>query len=158
MRVLVVYYSRSGNTKKAVEELTKHVRADTYELVDHRNRKGFLGWLGAGRDAVKKKLTEIDAPTNVPSRYPVVVLATPNWAGTIPPAMRTYMMKYMEGAKEVAFLVTQGGKRQKKILAELEELSGKIPVATVQLRSKYIKKDRAKVKDVLEEFVKQLFS
>ena len=156
MRALVVYYTRSGTTKKAVGELTKYVRADTYELVDHKKRKGLFGWLRSGRDATKKELTEIDKPRNVPSRYPVVILATPNWAGSITPAMRTYIKEYLKGAKKLAFMVTQGGKGQEKILTELEEVTGQKPVAAVQLRSKDVKKQTDAFRNSLKGFVEKL--
>ncbi|MGM5480873.1 MAG: flavodoxin family protein [Nanobdellota archaeon] len=156
MRALVIYYTRSGTTKKAVGELTKHIRADMYELVDHKKRSGLLGWLRSGRDAAKKKLTGIDKPTNVPSRYPVVILATPNWVGSIPPAMRMYIKEYLTGVKKLAFIVTQGGKGQEKILTELEELTGQKPVAAVQLRSKDVKKQTEAFKTSLKGFVEKL--
>ncbi len=47
MKVLIVYYSRSGQTRNIAEVIAKKLGAELEEIVDHRNRKGLLGFLPA---------------------------------------------------------------------------------------------------------------
>jgi flavodoxin len=51
MKALIVYYSRTGRTKKIAKEIQLGIKAEIEEIKDSKNRKGILGWLSAGRDA-----------------------------------------------------------------------------------------------------------
>ena len=60
MKPLVVFYSRTGTTKKVAETISSILKCDVEEVFDTKNRAGVLGWLRSGRDAGSKKLTAID--------------------------------------------------------------------------------------------------
>ena len=53
MKTLVIYYSRTGNTRFAAETVAAEIGADVEEVVDLKNRKGRLNYLPAGRDALQ---------------------------------------------------------------------------------------------------------
>ena len=55
MRALVVFYSRTGNTKRIAEDISKTLNADIEELYDAKGRKGITGWLVSGMDARLKR-------------------------------------------------------------------------------------------------------
>jgi flavodoxin len=57
MKILIVYYSRTGRTKKIAEKIQYRLNADIDEISDTKNRAGILGWLSAGRDAGSRRLT-----------------------------------------------------------------------------------------------------
>ena len=59
MKILVVYYSRTGNTKAIAEALVEALNADIDEIIDLKKRMGFLNWLRSGHDALRKKFTQI---------------------------------------------------------------------------------------------------
>ena len=42
--VLCIYYSRTGNTKKAMEEIAQALDAELLELKDGVERGGLRGW------------------------------------------------------------------------------------------------------------------
>ena len=44
MKILVAFYSRSGNTKKVGLELAKFLNAQTDEIFDKKDRSGIKGW------------------------------------------------------------------------------------------------------------------
>src|SRR6056297_980641 len=86
---LVVYYSRTGRTRYAAEKLAEHLGADIEEIVEAKSRSGMMGWLGAARDTVTDRATELSSTHDTAGR-PMVVLAMPVWASAAPPAVRTY--------------------------------------------------------------------
>ena len=43
--ILCIYYSRTGNTKKAMEEIAAALDAELAELRDNADRSGWRGWL-----------------------------------------------------------------------------------------------------------------
>jgi len=129
MKLLVVYYSRTSSTKKLAEEIAKCLKADIDEIIDKKSRSGPIGFLSGGRDAMGKKETKIETKIN-PEKYGLVIIGTPVWAGTVTPAVRTYLAKYK--FKKVAFFCTFGGSID-KTFGEMEALSKK-PVSTIGLK------------------------
>lgn len=134
-KVLAVYYSRSGKTKKVIEALARKMGCDVEELEDSKKRGGIFGFIRAGRDAMSKKLTEIGSTMYDPANYDLVILATPTWAGTISSAIRTYIVRNKSRLQNMAFIVTQAGP-DPKVLQNFEEASGKAPVATCLINGK----------------------
>jgi flavodoxin len=129
-KVLVVFYSRTGNTKKVAEDLARQLGADIEQLVDKKDRSGIGGYLKAGRDATKEMLTDIEPLKKNPSSYDLVIIGTPVWGWTMTPAVRTFITGNKDALKEVAFFTTAGGSKPDRIVAKMEALSGKKAVAT----------------------------
>ena len=75
MKTLVVYYSRSGNTKKIAEEISSKLKCEIEEIVDSKNRKGMLGWIISAIDA-HSKLTTIGEIIKDPTKYDLIVIGT----------------------------------------------------------------------------------
>ena len=113
MRKLVAYYSRTGNTKFVAEKIAEQLDADLC-VVDKKNRKGKLIFLTGGFAAMRKKLTEIEL-TNSVEDYDLVVVGSPVWAGKISPAIRTFLVTNDFSNKQVAYFVTLGGIKLKKV-------------------------------------------
>jgi flavodoxin len=106
MKTLLVYYTRTGNSKFAAETVAAEVGADVEEVVDLKNRKGRLAFLSAGRDAMQGKLTEIAETKRNPLDYDLIVIVQPVWAGSPTPAIRTYLKKNDLSGKKVALFFT----------------------------------------------------
>ena len=51
MKSLVVYYTRTGNTKFVAETIAAELGSDIEEVVDIKKREGTLGYMSASRDA-----------------------------------------------------------------------------------------------------------
>ncbi len=64
--VLCVYYSRTGNTRAAMEEISKALGAELAELQDSVDRSGWGGWLRCGVDAMRRTLPAVNAPPGFP--------------------------------------------------------------------------------------------
>jgi hypothetical protein len=138
-KILVAYYSRTGTTRAVAQELASRLGADLEEIVDTRGRKGFWGWLGAGRDASKKSKTTIAPVKRDPAGYDLVVLGTPVWAWNMTPAIRTYILANRDGFKQVAFFCTMGKNGDVKTFAGMAELCGRKPLAAMALRTEEVK-------------------
>ena len=162
MKILVVYYSRTGVTKKAGGRIAAHlgeregVQVAVEEIVEPKDRSGVLGWLGAGRDAMSKRETPIEPVQANPADFDLVVIGTPVWAWTAAAPVRTFCVQHGKQAKEVAFFCTMGGTGDKKTFEAMETLCGRAPVATLALVGRHVKKVdedafAAKVKTFAEE-------
>jgi len=160
MKILVVFYSRSGKTKKVAEAISEILKCDKEEIFDTKNREGIPGFLSAGSDANLKGLTAIKEVKNNPSLYDLVIIGTPIWSSNVSTPIRTYLTLHKEGFKNVAFFCTRLGSDSKKVFDGMKNLSQKTPLALLQLTSREVARDqyRQKVKEFImnlkEEIVK----
>lgn len=138
MKTLIVFYSRTGKTRKIGQILEQTIKCTTEELFDTKNRMGFWGWLGSGRDAMRKKLTTIQPPRHNPADYDLIIVGTPDWAGMPAPAIRTYISQNINNFKKVAFFCTYGSSGIDKVFAELEKICEQKPVALLDITSKEV--------------------
>ncbi|MDQ1280660.1 MAG: hypothetical protein QG670_1923 [Thermoproteota archaeon] len=86
---LVIYYSRTGNTKFIGEKIAHELGADIEEVIDKKNRNGPIGWLSAGKDALSHSKTEIAESNKIQSEYDLIVIETPIRLTIQMPAIRT---------------------------------------------------------------------
>ena len=122
MNTLVVYYSRTGTTRKVATTLANRFACDVEEVIDTVNRHGVLGRLRAGRDAKLKRLTTLHPVRYDPSMYDLVVIGTPVWNFTVSPPIRTYLTLYGDRMHDAAFVTTQGGVSVHYAAAEMRQL------------------------------------
>ena len=157
MKQLVVYYSRTGNTKKAAEALAAMLKCEIEELTDKKgakSRQGLFGWLRCGREGMKRVMPEIEATKNDSAKYDLVIIGAPNWGSNMASPVRTYLANNKGKFKKVAFFCTMGGESPGKTFIEMEEICNKMPVACIGLRSKAVKKGEHIPK--LKEFAKKI--
>ena len=134
-KILLVYYSRTGTTRRIAEEIRESLGCDVEEVVDKKSRSDLLGWLRAGRDGGAGNLTCIGLGVRDVSEYDLMILGTPIWNGKVSAPIRTYVVENRGRLPEVAFFSTQDGE-ENKAFDEMEGLCEKPPVAAVQLVSK----------------------
>lgn len=120
MRMLVVYYSRTGNTRFVAEKIAEYLDAETCEVVDKKKRKGRLGFLTSGYAATRKKLTDIEVSKPI-DNYDFIIIGSPVWAGKITPAIRTFITKNDFSGEKIACFVTLDGDKPEKNLKNMKE-------------------------------------
>ena len=112
MKTLVIYYTRTGNSKFAAEIIAAELGADIEEVIDLKNRQGRLAFLPAGRDAMRGKETDIAQTKRTPTDYDLIIIGQPVWAGSPTPAIRTYMNKNDLSGKKVALFFSDSNLSQ----------------------------------------------
>ncbi len=161
MKILITFYSRTGITRKTAKDMgqlisTTGYEIDIEEIIDKKDRSGKIGYMVAGKDALAKKETEIGDVHHDPGNYDMVILGTPVWAGTITPAVRTYLHKYRECIKEAAFFCTHGGGGSSKTFDVMEDILDLPPLAVESFRDKSVKKEGHKGR--LNPFLQEILS
>ena len=136
--VLCLYYSRSGKTRRAMEEIAAALDAELVEITDGVNRSGTSGWLRSGMDAMRK-FTEPLKPfeTERPLKdYRLVVVGTPVWAGRCSSVVRGFLKKHGGKISQAAYVVTRGSEKRDEAIYDQMDLY--VPAghqAAVSLRS-----------------------
>jgi len=157
MKCLLVFYSRSGNTKKIAELISTEMNCDYEEIIDTKKRKGvIIGFLKSGFAATREKLTIIKKIQKDPELYDTVILGTPIWNKRMTPAIRTYITENKERFKSVGFFCTMGGRGGPETFESMTKLCEKTPVSTLAIIRKDIKKELHL--DEIKNFSRQFMS
>ncbi len=149
MKILIVYYSKTGNTRIIATELAKKFKADIDEITD-KKKKGIFGLIWACRQAMNKKSSEIIYSKN-PKSYDLVILGGPVWAWNLIPPLRKYLEENKSLIKKFGFFLTHGGNYGKNIEQVIQI---KKPIATMDIIDKNVK--LGNYKDKITAFVKKL--
>lgn len=150
MKALVVYYSRTGTTKKIADKISELLGSEIEEIVDTKKREGPFGFMIAVKDGGQRKMTTIQEPEKDPSEYDLIIIGTPIWAGAMTPAIRTYITNKKDGFPEIALFCTHGG-RDKGFLGNMEEFIGLKAVALMALQQKDVQEGN--IEDSVQKFV-----
>ena len=146
MKTLVVYYSRTGNTRAIGKAIAKKLKADLDEIIDLKKRSGRVGWLRAGYDSTRRKSTRISAKIN-PESYDTIVIGTPIWNNNMTPAVRTYISDHDLNGKNLAFFCTGGGSNFDKTIEEMKKLVSKsVVLGTLGISKNELESDTYKKK------------
>ncbi len=110
-KILIVYYSLTGNTQLIAESLRDTIEADILELKPIKELKANSGtrfmW-GGYQSTMKKKPELMDFDIN-PLEYDLIILGTPVWAWNISPPMRSFLSKFDLTGKKVALWMCHAG-------------------------------------------------
>ncbi len=154
MKTLIVYYTRTGNTKKIVDALQAGLAADVEMIAEKGSRRGPLGWIRSGRQGASKADVEIQPLGADTSSYGLVVLASPVWAGNVSAPMRAFMKRHRDALPDTAVFLTHDGPDAIQAFADFDELLGREPLARGEANSKIVQ--AGGYDQAVQEFIEKL--
>ena len=154
MKALVVFYSRSGITKKVSEEICGSLECDMEEILEPNSRKGFFGYIGSCYQAARKKLPEIKEPERDLSDYEIVIIGSPTWVGTMASPVRTYLTSQKNKVHKAAFFATSGNGKEQKVFRDMKEILEKKPIVEIMIGERKVKSGDHE--NELKRFVKKI--
>ncbi len=134
MKILVVYYSKTGKTKEIAHSIANEL-ADRNEVklrrIKMKNEKNLLAtYLLDTKKAIRREKPEIAVTDYDHTDYDFIFLGTPVWSSKPAPAINTYLDRSNFKEKRVALFATlkmSGGEKVIKILTEeIEKKGGKV--------------------------------
>ncbi|MCG6534528.1 MAG: NAD(P)H-dependent oxidoreductase [Syntrophales bacterium LBB04] len=126
-KILVAYFSHSGNTRAIANQIHKSVGGDIFEIqavepypddydacVQQAKQE-----LGSGyKPALKRKIENIKS-------YDLVFIGYPIWWGTIPAPVRTFLSEYDFSGKTIVPFCTQEGSGLGRSVTDISKLCPK---------------------------------
>lgn len=106
MNYKVVYFSRTGTSKRVAHKIGNKLSCKVVEITDGMNWKGILGFIKGGYYATTNKDVNIEIHGNIDS-LDEIILVTPLWAGGLTPAVRAFLKKV--SLDKVHLVVTSNG-------------------------------------------------
>lgn len=129
-KILIAYYSWSGNTRNMAEQIKSYTNADILEI---EPVVAYPANYNACVDQAKKEINSGFKPalkviqTKVES-YDIIIIGSPNWWSTIAPPVATFLSKYNFSGKKILPFITHGGYRMGRSIDDIKLLC---PTATV---------------------------
>lgn len=136
--VLCIYYSRTGHTKQAMEEVARELDAEVVELRDGLDRSGWGGWLRCGLDAMRRDCRPVRKfETKRPLQdYRLVIVGTPVWAGRCSSVVRSFLKEHGKKLTNAAYIIMRGsGDKNEEVFDQMDLYVPCGHCAAVSLRS-----------------------
>lgn len=137
MKIAIIYYSYTGTTKKYVEKIKSYINLEknSVELIEIKPKadikvKGFTSYIVGGLKTFKKEAPELKEYSFNRDDYDFIIFASPVWAYTYAPSLRTFFETEKITDKKVSYLYTHRGTPAKtalkfeEVLAENKIISG----------------------------------
>jgi flavodoxin len=154
-KILIVYYSRKGTTKRVGEYIAQNIQCDSEEIIDTKRRDGIIGYLRSGKEAMGKIPSVIKPVSKDPANYDLIIIGTPVWASNMSSPIRAYLKANALSIKKAAFFCTQGGRGGDSAFKEMEALCGKKPVDTLILSGSSLKNENG-YKTMVKSFINRI--
>lgn len=110
-KMLVAYYSRTGNTREVARQIQKATGADLFEIVPAAAYpEGYRAVVEQAKKEIKAGFHP-ELKTNLASvaQYDVVFVGSPNWWSTVAPPVAAFLASHDLVGKTVAPFMTHGG-------------------------------------------------
>ena len=138
--ILVVYYSRSGNTRRLARELAVALDADLAEIFEPRARAGLFGFIRCAFDAWRLRFPPVEVLPDA-ARYRTVVLGGPIWIGRLAAPVRSYARELRTRDGALGFFCSLGGSDPRDAFDDLGALCGRAPLATLAVDASHAEPD-----------------
>lgn len=124
-KMLIAYFSWSGNTRSIAEQIHKKVGGDLVEIEPVRpySRDYNTCLDEARRDQDNKARPELKTKIDNMAQYDVVFLGYPNWWATIPMPIASFLEQYDFQGKTIVPFVSHGGGRLGQSVTDIAKLS-----------------------------------
>ena len=125
-KVLVVYFSRMGYTKKIAYDEANKIGAEIIELKAKEKTENTLGFWWCGRFGMHKWRMKIEDIGIKLDRYDRVIIVSPIWVFNICAPIREFCYKYAKDINNVEYIFTHFMKASfKNVADETDKIIGK---------------------------------
>lgn len=132
-KILVVYHSRTGYTRRVALDLAGRLGADLDVIRIVQPMHGPVGYAMCAIEAVVGLAPALRRQEMDPADYDLVVIGTPVWFWSLASPVRSWLEKFGQRGKRFAFFCTMGGSGAGRAFATMKEMTGHAPVATLAL-------------------------
>lgn len=108
---LVAYFSYSGNTKKAAEQIAELVKADLFEIkTENAYSEDYQTCVNEAREELAQNARPalVGAVEDI-TKYNTIILGFPNWCSTCPMPVLSFLENYDLAGKTIHSFVLNGG-------------------------------------------------
>ena len=147
-KVLVAYYSWSGNTKEVADAIHKQVGGDLFEI---QTVEAYPTEYRETTAQAKKEINEgfrpkLKGSVDNMAQYDVVFIGSPNWWGSIASPIRTFLAENDMAGKKILPFMTHEGSRMGRSVKEIKKLCPKSEILdSIPIRGGSVKSSKSEV-------------
>ena len=156
-KILVVYYSLTGNTKFIAEIIQTELNADILPLKPIRELKAESGmrYFWGGFQTYMKRKPKLEDYTVKPEEYDLIVLGSPVWAWRYSPPIHSFTTNHDLSGKKVAIWMCYAGDGIKAMGRFKELLDNSKIIATTGFQDP-MQKGKEEAKEQVIKFTKEI--
>jgi flavodoxin len=132
-KILLVYHSRSGYTRRVAKLLAHRLGADAEEIRVAQPVSGPIGYALCALEAIAGIGPPLRPSRHDPARYDTVIVGTPVWFWSLASPVRSWLAAHPLRHARVAFFCTMAGAGAERVFATMQALAKRAPVATLAL-------------------------
>jgi flavodoxin len=123
-KILIVYYSWSGNTKMMANEIKSIVGGDMFEIIPAEPYPDdyMMCVEQAAREMKNNFRPKIVGTVKDFKKYDMIFVGSPNWLRTIAPPVATFLTEYDFSNKTVIPFCTHGGGGKENVFTDMEKM------------------------------------
>lgn len=123
-RTLIVYYSWGGNTRSLVQQIQSLCKVDVLEVLPEQSYPtDYKQCVDQAKEEIRNNhRPALSTPLPNLQNYDVILVASPNWWGTIAPPMATLLEGLKFDGKVVIPVITHGGGGIQQCEADIKKL------------------------------------
>lgn len=121
-KTLVIFYTRTGNTRAVAETIKESLGSDMQEIRDLKDRSGIFGFIGGMIDVKKSPITGISPKTLDMRAYDRLFICSPVWGMKFAPAITTFFNTADFTGKEVVLIAVASARIKASSLDEYSAL------------------------------------
>jgi hypothetical protein len=137
-KVLVVSYSYTGTCRRLAQLLCAQQNWPAGEITEIVPRSGAAGLWRCLVDSWLRRRPQIHYQGPSVSEFDAVVLIVPIWAYRLASPMRSFVAFYRDRLRHVAVVSVMGGSGGPNAVAEVAELTGHRPIASIGFHSREV--------------------
>ncbi|MCM8803724.1 MAG: NAD(P)H-dependent oxidoreductase [Candidatus Omnitrophica bacterium] len=160
MKIIIVYFSLTGNTKKLAVKIYQFLKSKNLEVslfeLESKEKKSFL------RNCIEAIINKRVPIEKIPpiENYGCIAIGTPIWAGKIPPLVKSFIKEIDISNKNIFLFTTYKsgflkGKAMKEFVKLIEEEKGKI-IGKIDIKGKKIDENMNLIREEIEKCLKKL--
>lgn len=129
-KILIVYFSHSGNTRVIAEYIKEATGGDIFEI---QPVKDYPADYNTVVEQAKNEINasykpELKAKVSGIAKYDVIFVGSPNWWSTIAPPVATFLSSYDLSGKKIVPFITHEGSQLGRSVADIKKLCPKSDV------------------------------
>ena len=132
MKTLIVYYSKSGNTRILAQKVQSALLCDLDEITYNNKEHKINNYLN-------------------PAHYGLVILMCPIWAFRLPEPMALYLRQQKASIGHYRLAVTCGGFGLRGCISGCQKILKARPETAVKIKQKDIKRDTYSIDDIISQ-------
>ena len=110
MKILIVFYSLTGNTQEIANAIASTFGGEMLEIKTKKSiSKGPMRYFWGGRQVMTKEVPELQPLVKNAADYDFIFLGTPVWAGNFVPAVKSFLRQNKLRRKKIALFAAHAG-------------------------------------------------